>query len=176
MIVVLVCLLIDGYNVLADPIGLSRLHPWHPQQRSYAPGLLVWQNRTNNPLAYQFVKVDVQPCLLLRAEVHQARLDADLVPQLQVVVIAWILHSTDTGLLGCQVSLTGLQATKKVASGFFPNRFAKSTLGERIVAAHHLFLAQALARVEQSSLGQPCRHITEGGFFRGLDAGSCRRC
>ena len=28
LIVVLVCLLIDGYNVLADPIGLSRLHPW----------------------------------------------------------------------------------------------------------------------------------------------------
>ena len=27
LIVVLVYLLIDGYNVLADPIGLSRLHP-----------------------------------------------------------------------------------------------------------------------------------------------------
>ena len=32
LIVVLVRLLIDGYNVLADPIGLSRLHPWHQQQ------------------------------------------------------------------------------------------------------------------------------------------------
>ena len=28
LIVVLICSLVDGYNVLADPIGLSRLHPW----------------------------------------------------------------------------------------------------------------------------------------------------
>ena len=41
MIVVLVRLLIDGYNVLADPIGLSRLHPWDQQQWRNAPGLLV---------------------------------------------------------------------------------------------------------------------------------------
>ena len=41
LIVVLVRLLIDGYNVLADPIGLSRLHPWDQQQRRHAPGLLV---------------------------------------------------------------------------------------------------------------------------------------
>ena len=42
LIVVLVCLLIDGYNVLADPIGLSRLNPRDQQQRRHAPGLLVW--------------------------------------------------------------------------------------------------------------------------------------
>ena len=41
LIVVLVCLLIDGYNVLADPIGLSRLHPPDQQQRRHAPGLLI---------------------------------------------------------------------------------------------------------------------------------------
>ena len=107
LIVVLVPLLIDGYNVLADPIGLSRLHPRYQQQRSYAPGLLIQQDWTNNPLAYQFVKVDVQPRLLLLAEVHQARLDANLIPQLQAIVILRILHPTDVGLLGCQASLTG---------------------------------------------------------------------
>ena len=107
LIVVLVRSLVDGYNVLADPIGLSRLHPWYQQQRSYAPGLLIQQDRTNNPLTYQFVKVDVQPHLLLRAEAHRARLDADLIPQLQAVVISRILHLTDVGLLGCQTSLTG---------------------------------------------------------------------
>ena len=42
LIVVLVRLLIDGYNVLADPIGLSRLHPRDQQQRRHAPGLLIW--------------------------------------------------------------------------------------------------------------------------------------
>ena len=41
LIVVLVCLLIDGYDVLADPIGLSRLHPQDQQQWRDAPGLLV---------------------------------------------------------------------------------------------------------------------------------------
>ena len=41
LIVVLIRLLIDGYNVLADLIGLSRLHPWDQQQRRHAPGLLV---------------------------------------------------------------------------------------------------------------------------------------
>ena len=40
-IVVLVRSLIDGYNVLADPIGLSRLHPRDQQQRRHASGLLV---------------------------------------------------------------------------------------------------------------------------------------
>ena len=43
-IVVLVGPLIDGYDVLANPIGLSRLYPWYQQQRRNAPGLLVWQN------------------------------------------------------------------------------------------------------------------------------------
>ena len=42
LIVVLICSLIDRYNVLADPIGLSGLHPRDQQQRCYAPGLLVW--------------------------------------------------------------------------------------------------------------------------------------
>ena len=41
LIVVLVCSLIDGYNVLADPIGLSRLHPRDQQQRRHASGLLI---------------------------------------------------------------------------------------------------------------------------------------
>ena len=41
LIVVLVRSLIDGYNVLADPIGLSRLHPRDQQQRRHASGLLV---------------------------------------------------------------------------------------------------------------------------------------
>ena len=41
LITVLVRSLIDGYNVLADPIGLSRLHPRDQQQRHHAPGLLV---------------------------------------------------------------------------------------------------------------------------------------
>ena len=41
LIVVLVCLLVDGYNVLADSIGLPRLHPRDQQQRRHAPGLLV---------------------------------------------------------------------------------------------------------------------------------------
>ena len=40
-IVVLVRSLIDGYNVLADPIGLSRLHPRDQQQRRHASGLLI---------------------------------------------------------------------------------------------------------------------------------------
>ena len=40
-IVVLVRPLIDGYNVLADPIGLSRLHPRDQQQRRHASGLLI---------------------------------------------------------------------------------------------------------------------------------------
>ena len=42
LIVVLVCPLIDGYNVLANPIGLSRLHPRDQQQWRHTPGLLVW--------------------------------------------------------------------------------------------------------------------------------------
>ena len=41
LIVVLIRLLIDGYNVLADPIGLSRLHSRDQQQRCYTPGLFV---------------------------------------------------------------------------------------------------------------------------------------
>ena len=41
LIVVLVRLLIDGYNVLANPIGLSRLHPRDQQQWHHAPGLLI---------------------------------------------------------------------------------------------------------------------------------------
>ena len=41
LIVVLVHLLIDGHNVLADPIGLSRLHPRDQQQWRHASGLLV---------------------------------------------------------------------------------------------------------------------------------------
>ena len=41
LIVVLVCPLIDGYNVLANPIGLSRLHPRYQQQWRNTPGLLV---------------------------------------------------------------------------------------------------------------------------------------
>ena len=41
LIVVLVCLLIDGYNVLADPVGLSRLHTQDQQQWRHASGLLV---------------------------------------------------------------------------------------------------------------------------------------
>ena len=41
LIVVLVRSLVDGYNVLADPIGLSRLHPRDQQQRRHASGLLV---------------------------------------------------------------------------------------------------------------------------------------
>ena len=41
LIVVLVRSLIDGYNVLADPIGLSRLHPRDQQQRRHASGLLI---------------------------------------------------------------------------------------------------------------------------------------
>ena len=41
LIVVLVRSLIDGYNVLADPIGLSRLHPRDQQQWRHAPGLLI---------------------------------------------------------------------------------------------------------------------------------------
>ena len=107
LIVVLVHSLVDGYNVLADPVGLSRLHPRYQQQRSDTPGLLIRQNWTNNPLAYHFVKVDVQPCLFLWVEAHWACLDANLVAQLQAVVISQILHSTDVGLLGCQASLTG---------------------------------------------------------------------
>ena len=41
LIVVLVRLLIGGYDVLADPIGLSRLHPRDQQQWRHAPGLLI---------------------------------------------------------------------------------------------------------------------------------------
>ena len=41
LIVVLVRSLIDGYNILADPIGLSGLHPRDQQQRHHASGLLV---------------------------------------------------------------------------------------------------------------------------------------
>ena len=82
LIVVLVCLLVDGYNILADPVELSRLYLWYQQQWSNPPGLLFWQDRTNNPLTYQFIKVDVQPCLLLWAEAHWVRLDANLVPEL----------------------------------------------------------------------------------------------
>ena len=41
LIVVLVHSLIDGYDVLANPIGLSRLHPRDQQQRRHAPGLLI---------------------------------------------------------------------------------------------------------------------------------------
>ena len=41
LIVVLIRLLIDGYDVLADPIGLSRLHPRDQQQRRHTSGLLV---------------------------------------------------------------------------------------------------------------------------------------
>ena len=41
LIVVLMRSLIDGYNVLADPIGLSRLHPRDQQQRRHASGLLI---------------------------------------------------------------------------------------------------------------------------------------
>ena len=41
LIVVLVRSLIDGYNVLVDLIGLSRLHSRDQQQQCYAPGLLV---------------------------------------------------------------------------------------------------------------------------------------
>ena len=41
LIVVLVRSLIDGYNVLADPIGLSRLHPRDQQQQRHASGLLI---------------------------------------------------------------------------------------------------------------------------------------
>ena len=41
LIVVLVRSLIDGYNVLADPIGLSRLHPRDQQQWRRASGLVV---------------------------------------------------------------------------------------------------------------------------------------
>ena len=41
LIVVLVRSLVDGYNVLADPIGLSRLHPRDQQQRRHASGLLI---------------------------------------------------------------------------------------------------------------------------------------
>ena len=41
LIVVLICSLIDGYDVLADPIGLSRLHPRDQQQRRNAPGLFI---------------------------------------------------------------------------------------------------------------------------------------
>ena len=42
LIVVLVRLLVDRYDVLADPIGLSRLHPRDQRQRRHAPGLLIW--------------------------------------------------------------------------------------------------------------------------------------
>ena len=41
LIVVLIRLLIDGYNVVADPIWLSRLHPRDQQQWRHAPGLLI---------------------------------------------------------------------------------------------------------------------------------------
>ena len=41
LIVVLIRSLIDGYNVLAEPIGLSRLHPQDQQQRHHTPWLLV---------------------------------------------------------------------------------------------------------------------------------------
>ena len=41
LIVVLVCSLINGYNVLADPVGLPRLHPRDQQQQRHASGLLV---------------------------------------------------------------------------------------------------------------------------------------
>ena len=41
LIVVLVRSLINGYDVLANPIGLSRLHPQYQQQGRHAPGLLV---------------------------------------------------------------------------------------------------------------------------------------
>ena len=41
LIVVLIRLLVSGYSVLEDPIGLSRLNPWYQQQRSYAPRLLI---------------------------------------------------------------------------------------------------------------------------------------
>ena len=41
LIVVLVHSLINGYNVLTDPIGLSGLYPRDQQQRRHASGLLV---------------------------------------------------------------------------------------------------------------------------------------
>ena len=55
LIVVLVHLLVDGHNVLADLVGLSKLHPWYQKQRSYAPGLFIWQDWADNPLTYQFI-------------------------------------------------------------------------------------------------------------------------
>ena len=64
---------------------------------------------------------------------------------------------------------------KEVASGFFPDRFAKYALGKRVVSPCHLLLAQALAQAKQPLLGQPCGHLIEGGLFRTLDVGSCRR-
>ena len=63
-------------------VGLAILHSWYQQQRTYAPGLLVWQDWTNNPHTYQFVKVDIQTYLLLRVEVHGMHLNANLVPEL----------------------------------------------------------------------------------------------
>ena len=41
LIVVLVCMLVNGHNILADPVGLSGLHTRYQQQRSYAPRLLI---------------------------------------------------------------------------------------------------------------------------------------
>ena len=41
LIVILIRLLVDRRNVLADPVGLSRLHPWYQQQQSCALGLLI---------------------------------------------------------------------------------------------------------------------------------------
>ena len=51
--------------------------------------------------------MNVQPCLFFRAKAHRARLNADLIPQLQAVVVSRVLYSADVSLLGCKASLTG---------------------------------------------------------------------
>ena len=51
--------------------------------------------------------MDVQPCLFLWAKAHRMHFYADLIPQLQAVVVSGVFHSADVGLLGCKASLTG---------------------------------------------------------------------
>ena len=106
LIVILICLLLEGHNVLTDQVTLARLHTYYQQQQSNAPGLLSQQDRTHNPFAYQFSKVDVQPELLRQSEVNGECLDANLVPELQAVVMSQVLHPNDVGLLGCKAGLT----------------------------------------------------------------------
>ena len=56
---------------------------------------------------------------------------------------------------------------KKVEPGLFSDGFTERAFGERVVSLYYLFLAQAFARAQQPSLGQPGDSFFERRSFRG---------